>query len=122
VLALAVRLLAGVVTNWALVAQAHGTQCCMDPNVMEAGVVVSACGHDGPFGATSKTLTARACLLRSLLMAVPRLLAGSCTYLQPAVQRGQVPSLHTIHPGFIALLPACQAKRLCMKGRPARRV
>ena len=26
----------------------------MDPNVMEAGVVVSACGHDGPFGATSE--------------------------------------------------------------------
>ena len=25
----------------------------MDPNVMEAKVVVSACGHDGPFGAHS---------------------------------------------------------------------
>ena len=24
----------------------------MDPNVMEARVVVSSCGHDGPFGAT----------------------------------------------------------------------
>lgn len=48
------RRVAGVVTNWSLVAQAHGTQSCMDPNVMEAGVVVSACGHDGPFGATSE--------------------------------------------------------------------
>jgi thiamine thiazole synthase len=32
---------AGVVTNWALVAMNHGTQSCMDPNVMEAKVVVS---------------------------------------------------------------------------------
>jgi thiamine thiazole synthase len=24
----------------------------MDPNVMEAKIVVSSCGHDGPFGAT----------------------------------------------------------------------
>ncbi|KAK4491951.1 hypothetical protein RD792_002735 [Penstemon davidsonii] len=43
---------AGVVTNWALVAQNHDSQSCMDPNVMEAKVVVSSCGHDGPFGAT----------------------------------------------------------------------
>lgn len=53
------RRVAGVVTNWSLVAQAHGTQSCMDPNVMEAGVVVSACGHDGPFGATSVKRLAR---------------------------------------------------------------
>jgi len=30
----------------------HDTQSCMDHNVMEAKVVVSSCGHDGPFGAT----------------------------------------------------------------------
>jgi len=42
----------GVVTNWALVTKAHGTQSCMDPQVMEAKIVVSSCGHDGPFGAT----------------------------------------------------------------------
>jgi len=42
----------GVVTNWALVSMNHNTQSCMDPNVMEAKVVVSSCGHDGPFGAT----------------------------------------------------------------------
>ncbi|GIL77833.1 hypothetical protein Vretimale_6619 [Volvox reticuliferus] len=53
------RRVAGVVTNWSLVAQAHGTQSCMDPNVIEAGVVVSACGHDGPFGATSVKRLAR---------------------------------------------------------------
>ncbi|XVF70547.1 hypothetical protein PTKIN_Ptkin11bG0170300 [Pterospermum kingtungense] len=42
----------GIVTNWALVSMNHDTQSCMDPNVMEAKVVVSSCGHDGPFGAT----------------------------------------------------------------------
>ncbi|KAG0583902.1 hypothetical protein KC19_3G170100 [Ceratodon purpureus] len=30
----------------------HNTQSCMDPNVIEAKVVVSSCGHDGLFGAT----------------------------------------------------------------------
>jgi len=43
---------AGIVTNWTLVALNHNTQSCMDPNVMESKVVVSSCGHDGPFGAT----------------------------------------------------------------------
>ncbi|KAJ6793362.1 putative thiamine thiazole synthase 2, chloroplastic [Iris pallida] len=38
--------------HWALVSMNHDTQSCMDPNVMEARVVVSSCGHDGPFGAT----------------------------------------------------------------------
>lgn len=60
--------IAGVVTNWTLVTLAHGTQCCMDPNVIELtgykndgtrdyskkhGVVLSTTGHDGPFGAFS---------------------------------------------------------------------
>jgi cysteine-dependent adenosine diphosphate thiazole synthase len=45
---------AGVVTNWTLVALNHATQSCMDPNVMESKVVVSSTGHDGPMGATSK--------------------------------------------------------------------
>ncbi|KAJ3043591.1 triosephosphate isomerase [Rhizophlyctis rosea] len=43
---------AGVVTNWALVTKAHGTQSCMDPQVIESKLVISSCGHDGPFGAT----------------------------------------------------------------------
>jgi len=42
----------GVVTNWAPVTKAHGTQSCMDPNVMEAKIVISTTGHDGPFAAT----------------------------------------------------------------------
>jgi thiamine thiazole synthase len=42
----------GVVTNWMPVTKIHGTQSCMDPNVMRSRVVISSCGHDGPFGAT----------------------------------------------------------------------
>lgn len=57
---------AGVVTNWTLVTQAHDLQSCMDPNVIELagyqndgsrdlsqkhGVILSTTGHDGPFGA-----------------------------------------------------------------------
>jgi thiamine thiazole synthase len=36
---------AGVVTNWTLVTLNHDTQSCMDPNVIEAKVVVSGTGH-----------------------------------------------------------------------------
>ncbi|KAI0304522.1 Thi4 family-domain-containing protein, partial [Multifurca ochricompacta] len=43
--------IAGVVTNWTLVAQHHDSQSCMDPNTITAPVVVSATGHDGPMGA-----------------------------------------------------------------------
>lgn len=43
---------AGVVTNWTLVTLNHNTQSCMDPNVIEAKVVVSGTGHDGPMGAS----------------------------------------------------------------------
>ncbi|KAG6820722.1 hypothetical protein H0H93_012775 [Arthromyces matolae] len=44
---------AGVVTNWTLVALNHDTQSCMDPNTITAPVVISATGHDGPMGAFS---------------------------------------------------------------------
>jgi thiamine thiazole synthase len=44
---------AGVVTNWTLVTLHHDTQSCMDPNVIEAKMVVSGTGHDGPMGASS---------------------------------------------------------------------
>lgn len=36
---------AGVVTNWTLVALNHDTQSCMDPNVITAPVIVSATGR-----------------------------------------------------------------------------
>lgn len=47
------KYIAGVVTNWTLVTLNHDSQSCMDPNVIEAKIVVSTCGHDGPMGAHS---------------------------------------------------------------------
>lgn len=44
---------AGVVTNWTLVAMHHDDQSCMDPNVINSNIVLSTTGHDGPFGAFS---------------------------------------------------------------------
>ncbi|ODQ63494.1 Thi4-domain-containing protein [Nadsonia fulvescens var. elongata DSM 6958] len=44
---------AGVVTNWTLVSLHHDDQSCMDPNTINAPVVLSTTGHDGPFGAFS---------------------------------------------------------------------
>ncbi|ODV93430.1 hypothetical protein PACTADRAFT_46803, partial [Pachysolen tannophilus NRRL Y-2460] len=45
----------GVVTNWGALSLsgAHDTQSCMDPNTINANVVLSSCGHDGPHGAFS---------------------------------------------------------------------
>lgn len=45
--------IAGVVTNWTLVTMHHHDQSCMDPNTINARVVISTTGHDGPFGAFS---------------------------------------------------------------------
>lgn len=44
---------AGVVTNWTLVSMHHDDQSCMDPNTINAPVILSTTGHDGPFGAFS---------------------------------------------------------------------
>ncbi|ODQ80264.1 hypothetical protein BABINDRAFT_161230 [Babjeviella inositovora NRRL Y-12698] len=44
---------AGVVTNWTLVTMHHDDHSCMDPNTINASVVLSSSGHDGPFGAFS---------------------------------------------------------------------
>ncbi|KAI0712107.1 Thi4-domain-containing protein [Earliella scabrosa] len=57
---------AGVVTNWTLVALNHDTQSCMDPNVITAPVVVSATGHDGPMGAFSAKRIVSMGLLKEL--------------------------------------------------------
>lgn len=38
---------AGVVTNWTLVTMHHDDQSCMDPNTINAPVVISTTGHDG---------------------------------------------------------------------------
>jgi len=48
----AVRI-AGVVTNWTLVSMHHDDQSCMDPNTLNAPLIISTTGHDGPFGAFS---------------------------------------------------------------------
>jgi len=57
---------AGVVTNWTLVALNHDTQSCMDPNTITAPVVVTATGHDGPMGAFSAKRLVSAGLLKEL--------------------------------------------------------
>jgi thiamine thiazole synthase len=43
--------IAGVVTNWTLVTMHHDDHSCMDPNTINAPLVISTTGHDGPFGA-----------------------------------------------------------------------
>lgn len=45
--------IAGVVVNWTLVTQHHDDHSCMDPNTINAPVIISTTGHDGPFGAFS---------------------------------------------------------------------
>jgi thiamine thiazole synthase len=45
--------IAGVVTNWTLVSMHHDDQSCMDPNTINAPLVISTTGHDGPMGAFS---------------------------------------------------------------------
>ncbi|GKZ19861.1 thiamine metabolism-protein [Aspergillus brasiliensis] len=43
--------IAGVVVNWTLVTLHHDDHSCMDPNTINAPVIISTTGHDGPFGA-----------------------------------------------------------------------
>lgn len=38
-------------TNWTLVSLHHDDQSCMDPNTINAPLVISTTGHDGPMGA-----------------------------------------------------------------------
>lgn len=45
--------IAGVVTNWTLVSMHHDDQSCMDPNTINAPVIVSTTGHDGEQYTTS---------------------------------------------------------------------
>lgn len=45
--------IAGVVVNWTLVTLHHDDHSCMDPNTINAPLVISTTGHDGPFGAFS---------------------------------------------------------------------
>jgi thiamine thiazole synthase len=58
--------IAGVVTNWTLVAMYHDDQSCMDPNTINAPVVISTTGHDGPMGAFSVNRLASMRLIEKL--------------------------------------------------------
>jgi thiamine thiazole synthase len=58
--------IAGVVTNWTLVALNHDTQSCMDPNTITAPVVIAATGHDGPMGSFAAKRLVSAGLLKEL--------------------------------------------------------
>jgi thiazole biosynthesis enzyme len=42
---------AGVVVNWTLVSMHHHDQSCMDPNTINAPVIISTTGHDGKLSA-----------------------------------------------------------------------
>ncbi|KAJ7505284.1 thiazole biosynthetic enzyme [Mycena galericulata] len=48
-----IQRVAGVVTNWTLVALNHDTQSCMDPATITSPVTITTTGHDGPMGAFS---------------------------------------------------------------------
>jgi thiamine thiazole synthase len=83
----------GVVTNWALVSLNHNTQSCMDPNVMESKVVISSCGHDGPFGATGvKRLKSL-----GLIDKVPGMMALDMNTAEDAI----VKNTRMVYPGMI---------------------
>ena len=45
--------IAGVVTNWTLVTMHYDDQSGMDPNTINAPLMISTIGHDGPFRAFS---------------------------------------------------------------------
>src|SRR5271170_610203 len=40
-------------SSWTLVTMNHDNQSCMDPNTINAPIIISTTGHDGPFGAFS---------------------------------------------------------------------
>lgn len=59
---------AGVVTNWTLVSMHHDDQSCMDPNTINAKVIISCTGHDGPMGAFCvKRLVSQGLIKRNLM-------------------------------------------------------
>jgi len=83
----------GVVTNWTLVTLNHGTQSCMDPNVMESKVLISACGHDGPMGASGVKRLQQTGL-------VPEVPGMSCLDMN-AAEDGIVACTQEVVPGMI---------------------
>mmetsp|Transcript_94777 Transcript_94777/g.163582 ORF Transcript_94777/g.163582 Transcript_94777/m.163582 type:complete len:178 (+) Transcript_94777:1026-1559(+) len=86
----------GAVTNWSLVAQHHGDQSCMDPNVLESKVMISACGHDGPFGASGVKRLAKLGFLNQ-----PENLLGMGALDMNTAEDAIVNGTREIFPGFV---------------------
>ncbi|KAG0285700.1 triosephosphate isomerase [Linnemannia gamsii] len=84
---------AGVVTNWTLVTLHHDTQSCMDPNVIEAKVVVSSTGHDGPMGASGVKRLQKIGLIKN----VPGMIALDMN----AAEDGIVANTREVVPGMV---------------------
>ncbi|KAF9133120.1 triosephosphate isomerase [Mortierella sp. GBA39] len=84
---------AGVVTNWTLVTLNHDTQSCMDPNVIEAKVVVSSTGHDGPMGASGVKRLQKIGLVKN----VPGMIALDMN----AAEDGIVANTREVVPGMV---------------------
>lgn len=88
---------AGVVTNWTLVTLHHDTQSCMDPNVIEAKVVVSSTGHDGPMGASGVKRLQKIGLIKN----VPGMIALDMN----AAEDGIVRNTREVVPGMVIYSP-----------------
>ena len=86
---------AGVVTNWTLVTLHHDTQSCMDPNVIEAKVVVSSTGHDGPMGASGVKRLQKIGLIKN----VPGMIALDMN----AAEDGIVANTREVVPGMVTI-------------------
>ncbi|QRV73323.1 hypothetical protein RhiJN_01337 [Ceratobasidium sp. AG-Ba] len=84
---------AGVVTNYTLVALNHHTQSCMDPQVITAPVIISATGHDGPMGA----FCAKRLVSTGLLKELGDMRCLDMNRSEPAIVNGT----REVHPGLI---------------------
>ncbi|KAJ1309324.1 hypothetical protein OPQ81_004985 [Rhizoctonia solani] len=84
---------AGVVTNYTLVALNHHTQSCMDPQVITAPVVISATGHDGPMGA----FCAKRLVSTGLVKELGDMRCLDMNRSEPAIVNGT----REVHPGLI---------------------
>ena len=89
------RKVAGAVTNWTLVALNHDTQSCMDPNTIEAKVMVSSTGHDGPMGASGVKRLAK-------LGMIQRPASGMGALDMNTAEDAVVDRTREVVPGFVA--------------------
>ncbi|KOS21922.1 Thiamine thiazole synthase [Escovopsis weberi] len=85
--------IAGVVTNWTLVSMHHDDQSCMDPNTINAPLVISTTGHDGPMGAF--------CVKRLVSMGAVEKLGGMRGLDMNSAEDAIVKNTREIVPGLI---------------------